>query len=177
MIATFANYISTNTAGIPITSIDTEVECAALCAIGCADVCQTYLYNAVSKECLFVDWAQENIAGSFTLLGFQSSARITTANNLAALALASMTTLSGTATNINRCPTAAPGTAVITANVVQSSFGTGTDGACILVIHQTKPGKKTTLTLKSGLGGVSLLEYFKVNKHTIHFQNSLKVFT
>ena len=71
-----------------------------------------------------------------------------------ALATAAVTTLSGVADNKANCDsTNAPGTAVIEANVASIDFGNTVDKFCILVTHQAKAGKKTTLTLPKSFGG------------------------
>ena len=57
------------------------------------------------------------------------------------------------ADNIANCPDTAPGTSVILNDVTSIDFKDELGKFCILVTHQTKPGKKTTLTLPKDFGG------------------------
>ena len=71
-----------------------------------------------------------------------------------ALGTAAVDTLKATADNTANCDaTNAPGTALIEADVASIDFGDTTDKFCILVTHQAKAGKKTTLTLPKDFGG------------------------
>ena len=58
-----------------------EAECAALCALGCTNECQTFKYDSAGKKCHYVDWAHKDIDKKYTPINLPEVPKKTKANS------------------------------------------------------------------------------------------------
>ena len=54
-------------------------ECAALCALGCTNECQTFKFDGA--KCHYVNWAEADIDNKYTPIGLTEAPKKTKANS------------------------------------------------------------------------------------------------
>ena len=166
------------------TSITSEAECAARCALGCTSTCQGFRYNAATQDCNFINWARPATTDTFTYttpFNLPEATKLQTLNGLQALAEISRQASQddgGGGKNIAKCGTP-DGSTIITANVdplALNKDGGSSTNDCNLVVYNPNPGKKVTLSLPKDFGGVSWVFIALFFSHIpVYIQGSLRV--
>ena len=141
------------------TSITSETECAARCALGCTSTCQGFRYDAATQDCNFINWARPATTDTFTYTHYNlpEATKLQTLNGLQALAeISRQMMIDDDADNVFQCETP-DGSTIITANVDPLDLNKNGGGlkSCNLVVYNPNPGKKVTLSLPKDFGGVS----------------------
>ena len=141
------------------TSITSETECAARCALGCTSTCQGFRYDAATQDCNFINWARPATTDTFTYTHYNlpEATKLQTLNGLQALAeISRQMMIDDDADNVFQCETP-DGSAIISANVDPLDLNKNGGGlkSCNLVVYNPNPGKKVTLSLPKDFGGVS----------------------
>ena len=64
-----------------LVDVASETECAARCALGCLHECQSFKYDADAKKCHFINWAEADLAKSYSPTGMTDPTKLQTSNS------------------------------------------------------------------------------------------------
>ena len=64
-----------------LVDVASETECAARCALGCLHECQSFKYDADAKTCHFINWAEADLAKSYSPTGITDPTKLQTSNS------------------------------------------------------------------------------------------------
>jgi len=139
------------------TSVDSEGECAARCALGYKNgknaKCSGYKYNADTKDCFYIDWEAENLDDSTTVDKIRSPTGLVVPTKLEKNKVFNPSAAAAAQRTACNAPN---GAAVIEATQASVSFTAGTNtNVCKLIVKNTNPGKKVTLSLPASFGGTA----------------------